>query len=497
MPLKSPLPPSEASPFATHWRWLLLLIAFYLVIFVYFYPPTHGIEDEAGYINQAFLWQHGSITAEGAGYGQLADFYTINGRSVSFRNPGRALTLLPFMIAFGERSVFFTGAIIHVLTVLAAALLLVRLGKSPLWALLILLHPTMTLYSRTVMSDELSGLLLLLAVLAVTCKSKRGLLAGIALGAAVLTRYHTAVVVPFFIVALFFDKGRREAFICLLTTGAFAVLIVAYNYWTFRNLVGGYSDMVSFGPQYLAYSLKYYVPALLLLWPLQLFAPFIDRSPLRGYVWACCFPVFGLLTVYFFHETGESLVQTLILGQRLMLTILPIWIVSYIFTVDSWTGTAIHKYVPHAIRVAAVTACCVILLGGTFFLFREHQRHLVNLRDTAAEIEQVAPAGSVLVANRNLTKLFGTPATGITQYDWLVYQFLGQPLDNSARLVRERKEWYLAILPRRPGDELTDTLREYITKYHMVKLPTRNPNLIFYRAPASAPPPETVVNEGK
>ncbi|MEO6394108.1 MAG: hypothetical protein ABIP75_19795, partial [Pyrinomonadaceae bacterium] len=311
-----------------------------------------------------------------------------------------------------------------------------------------------------------------------------GLLTGLALGAAVVSRYHAAVVVPFFILVLYFEKRRVDALVCLITTGVFAVLIVAYNLWAFGNISGGYTNKVTFGIEYLPFNLKYYIPALLVLWPLQLFAPLVDKSRLRWYVRVTCLPVFGLLTFYFFHETGESTTQTLVLGQRLLLTILPIWIVSYAYSLDTWFVPRVEKYLPRLIRRLAVAGFCLALLGGTVMMFRAHQYHLTNLKNTATEIEQVVPAGSVLVSNRNLTKLFGTPATGITQYEWLVYQFLDVPLDHSARLAAEHKDWYLAILPRRPGDELPNTLNDYIVRYHMVKLPTKNPALLLYRAPA-------------
>jgi hypothetical protein len=482
MTTASPIDPNSRWTLA--WRVLFLLAAAYLLLFVYFYPPIHGIEDESGYINQAFVWQHSSITSDGAGYDRLADFENYGGRNVSFRNPGRALTLLPFLSVLGARSIFFSSALIHLLTVLGAALLLTRLGKSPLWAVLILFHPTLALYSRTVMSDELSGLLLLLAVLAVTNRSMQGLLAGLALSGAVVTRYHAAVVVPFFLIVLLKDKGLRQAFMCAVVTGLCAVGIVAYNYLTLGNLTGGYTNKVTFGVQFLPFNLKFYLPALLLLWPLQLLAPAFDRSRLQWYFRACVLPVFGLLTLYFYHESGESLVQTLVLGQRLLLTILPLWIVSYAYTIDSLLWPLAEKFTPRPLRLAGVATCCCALLLGVAVLFREHQRHLAELKNSVAEIERVVPPGGLLVANRNLTKIFGTPAIGVTRYEWLVYQFLDVPLDHSARLAAEQKEWYLAVLPRRPGEELPDTLREYVTKYHLVKLPTDNPKLLLYRAPA-------------
>jgi len=46
-----------------------------------------------------------------------------------------------------------------------AAWLLARLGRSPLWAVLLLLHPTLAVYSRTLLADGAAGTGLLLAAL--------------------------------------------------------------------------------------------------------------------------------------------------------------------------------------------------------------------------------------------------------------------------------------------------------------------------------------------
>jgi len=318
----------------------------------------------------------------------------------------------------------------------------------------------------------------------VTNRRGKGILAGMALGAAVLTRYHVAIVVPFFVIALYFDRGWREALKCWVTTGAWAVLIAGYNYAVFHNFAGGYGVHAAFGVKYLPGNLAFYLLALLALWPLQLLAPVVDRSSIRWYVRVCCLPIFVLLLFYFYHETGTSVAQTIILGQRLMLTILPLWIVSYAYSLDTLVRPLAQRLVPTPVRRAAIAAFCCVLAFGALVIFRAHQAHLWELKNATAEIDQVAPPGAVLVANRNLTKFFGTPATGLKSYDWLVYQFENVPIDNSQRLAAERKEWYLAILARRPGEELPATLNEYVAQYHMVKLPTKNPNLIFYKAPA-------------
>ena len=160
------------------------------------YPPTHSIEDEVGFINQALIWQHGSLTAEGAGIissGPVNDLPTINNKHVSWRNPGRSLIILPFVALLGIKSVFLSGMIIHLVTVLTSGLLLVRYHCSPLWSVFVLFHPTLRYDSRTVMGDAPAAMFLLLAIFALTRADPSIWLAGALVGIATINRYHAII----------------------------------------------------------------------------------------------------------------------------------------------------------------------------------------------------------------------------------------------------------------------------------------------------------------
>jgi hypothetical protein len=163
----------------------------YAALFALWYPPLPGIEDEAGFVNQALIWSRGAVSAEGAGFstgfGDLADFTEVGGRHVPLRQPGRSLLALPFLMAGGVRATFASGLLLHLATTALAALLLERLGHSALWAALVLFHPTLAIYSRTIMGDEAAGAGLLLAALALTSSSRfAGIWAGLAVGLAAL-----------------------------------------------------------------------------------------------------------------------------------------------------------------------------------------------------------------------------------------------------------------------------------------------------------------------
>src|SRR5258708_2087628 len=117
-----------------HWTALAALMLAYAGLFAIYYPPLPGIEDEVGFVNQALVWSRGAISAEGAGLPGLADFTPVDGRHVAARHPGRSLVALPFLMAGGVRAAFVSGLVLHLAMTALGAVLLARLGRSPLWA---------------------------------------------------------------------------------------------------------------------------------------------------------------------------------------------------------------------------------------------------------------------------------------------------------------------------------------------------------------------------
>src|SRR5262249_4414591 len=136
----------------------------YAALFAAYYPPVAGVEDEVGFLNQALVWSRGALSAEGAGLpGSLFDFIEVGGRPALARHAGGPLLALPLLALGGVRATFASGLAVHLAMTAAGAALLARLGRSPLWAVLLLFHPTLAVYSRTVLADGAAGAGLLLA----------------------------------------------------------------------------------------------------------------------------------------------------------------------------------------------------------------------------------------------------------------------------------------------------------------------------------------------
>jgi hypothetical protein len=459
----------------------------YGAIFLVYYPPLAGIEDEVGFINQALVWSRGAVSAEGAGYTDLWDFWLIDGWHLAARHPGRSLVALPFLLAGGLRAVFVSGLVLHLAMTATGAVLLVRLGKSPLWATLLLFHPTLAIYSRTVMADGAAGAGLLLAGLFVTISGAFGAIgAGLTVALAALMRYHAGLALPLTAVVIALDRDRshrsRDALACMTAGSAAGLLIVAYN----RSLYGTFLDPFTSGRGY--FSAEFLVPhglfyagALMVIWPLMLAAPLLDRSRLRWLVRGVCGFFLTAAIFYYFHDRGASWMDTAVVGQRLLQVALPLWVVSYAVVVDDWVVAPLGRRLGGRGRAALVAAACIGLLVANGLVFHKHQQHLNRLLAAREATIAAIPAGSLVVDDGALRKLFGVPV-GVPKYRWhgLTFQNTVPFTVSDGMIERERSPWFLAILRRYRDQPLPDAALALIDYYSMVRIPTRVPGLAVY-----------------
>jgi hypothetical protein len=466
----------------------------YAVLFVAFYPPLSGIEDEVGFVNQALVWSRGAISSEGAGLNNLADFAPVGDRRdrhVAQRHPGRSLLALPFLMIGGVRATFASGLLLHLATVGISAVLLVRLGRSPLWSVLLLFHPTLAIYSRTIMADEATGTALLLAGLALTSSAAAaGLWAGLAVGLAALMRYHAGAALPVVAAAFRLPPCRshpwRDAALCLLAGGCAGGLIIGYNLTVYGTLLDPFSaNRGAFSTAYLLPHLVFYATALMAIWPAMLLAPLWDRSRLRWLVRGVCGFYLVFLSAYYFHDRGPGWLETFIVGQRLLQVALPLWIISYAGVIDDWVAKPLRRWLGRRAWAVLVALGCVGLLAGTAMMFSRHQGHLNRLRAARDAMVAATPSGSLVVANNVLIKLFGIPS-GLPTYRLRLLDFQNQPLDHSREIAQEDRPWYLAVLPKVSGNPLPKDARDLVDKYHMDRVPSSDPNLTLYVAQPAA-----------
>jgi len=487
------------------WTALGALMLGFAALFAAFYPPISGIEDETGFLNQALVWSRGSVSSEGAGFPHgLHDFFEVNGRHVPARHPGRSLLALPLLVLGGLRATFVTGLALHLLATLAGAALLARLGRSPLWAVLILFHPTLAIYSRTVMADGAAGAGLLLAALGVVSGAPVG--AGLAVGLAAAMRYHAALALPLVAGSFVFPRAHsrakpwRDAALCLLAGAAAGCMLVAYNLAVYGTPNEPFTkNRGYFSPACVVPNAMFYATALLVVWPGMLFAPALDRSRLRWLVRGVIALFLGPLLFYYFHDAAPGWLETSVVGLRLIQVALPLWVVSYAGVVDDWVAAPIRRRLGGRDWERLVACACVGLLAANGLGFARHQRHLDALRRARDAVVANVPGGSLVMYQGALTKIVGTPL-GVPEYRLRMLEFEGKPAAEPAFLYRDldrelherRRAWYFAVLQRRSGEPvpLTGCARALVERYRMEPIPVESPLLSLYVArpgPVAAP----------
>ena len=206
------------------------------------------------------------------------------GREVPEFALGWPLLLAP-TAAVGPVAAFALVALLHLLGAAAFAGALGRLGLSPRWALLYLLHPTAVLFSRTAMADvpvmaaSAAGLYLWLD----RARPDRGaLLAGLMWGASLHLRWSQgAVLVALVVAALWTDRtrGRRRAPGLLLGLAPGVLTAVGLAVWLHGAPLP--PRTLGFGLEHLASHLPLYALWLLLLYPGLILAP-ARPGPLRA-----------------------------------------------------------------------------------------------------------------------------------------------------------------------------------------------------------------------
>ena len=499
---EAPAGAQAASPAPSDRRgWALLggSVLLYLLLFAWFFPPTHGIEDEVGFLNIASIWARGALTVEGAGLEALSECEPGPRGHVGWRNVGRPLVTAPFLALGGYRAAFWAGALIHAALALVVALALRRMGRSAAWALLVLWHPTLVLYSRGIMADELGALGLACAAWGLL--SRRWVLAGLALGGAVAARYHLGATIPVVLIFVALSCGRAALLRVAAGGACVAAGLCTYN-WLYLGSPLGATGQGHFALAYLPENLPLFTLALLLMWPGMLLgpplwalwrwqrrhehlAPEIDRRAMI--LGALCLPLSALLCVYYFHDVRPSYLETLVVGQRLLAPALPAWVLIYAQVLsaelpgDLFGAARRRAWLAALAPLVAVAGC----LGGGLLVHR-HQRYLDDLCASRDLVCAQIPAGALVLANRHLSKLLEVPRPELPSYRLPRYEH-HQRILSSAIEASRREPTYLVHLRRRAGEALPPAWLELRAAHPEARTLLETERILILRTPGPAP----------
>src|SRR5450432_353425 len=312
-------------------------VGLWIAVMILTWPHALSFRDEVGYLGRAKLLVEGHL-------GWIANspgVWVPTTRGMVGKYPLFHSLLLAALDEITPRATFALGVLAALVLAATARAILKSWGKSPLWALLMLAHPTVVILARTTMADLPQAT----AALAAWWALKRGrAFATVAWLAVLMALKPTGAVLALAIVAgealssLRALRARDAATWRRLAWGAggglFGFLVVlGCNLLSSGHLWFDYthsgSGLPPFLPRYFSTSAPAHIETVLLVPPLLVAGAwsYWRRRELGPLV--LCGGYFAMMLVYFFVDVGANRLETMVLAPRLILPVVVFLLVGY------------------------------------------------------------------------------------------------------------------------------------------------------------------------
>jgi len=386
----------------------------YVLLYGLFFPVAFATNDENEFLRTA----HAVMT--GAVFDRNVDSVYHTDKVVGGMHPfkGRSLlfsSILALLLPLEWESTFLVGLIAHLLTFCLMAWVFGMLGQSRWWAWLVLLHPTLSLFSRMIMADVPSGTMVALILALLIKTPKRAGTIGVIAGLAMFLRL-TNCWIGFAAAAqlLIDDLTRRDrgSLFARLWQGDLkrflgpfvilcALLLVGNDFLYGGPLRTHYSlhSTATFSLHYLVRHLPVNLFSLSAIWPFMLLSIFWLPKRVR---WFGLFLV--AIQLIFFSSNpnfcrGYDLGSMLVRSMRYYIGSVVVLCVGY----PRMLETILSRWrLPRVVFTITILAA----LMGTFALFRKHNAFLAKQASVVNAAYAYTPADAPIYYGPNTFELF-------------------------------------------------------------------------------------------
>jgi hypothetical protein len=444
----------ELVPRRTSFALVALALAAYVLGFAVYYPDTITVTDEGMYIAQ------GMALAEGRTSTREVDPRT--GQEVvkplPRYSPGNAGLMIPFIKTFGWRGAFLPAVISVVAAVVLLARWLADAGRSPAWAILLLLYIPFLALGRTGMSDVPSTAWVALTLWLFWRGGQGGqaywLFAGLTAGMSPLLRETNVLLfAPFFVGALF--RRRRGAWLIVLG-GLFGLgVYLLCNFMVFGGATARSGEFSAFGLRYVPRNLPAYLVAVLILVPAGGLAAMLYRGEWATELKAAVLAFLLFFTTWWYAGAESGFAKGLVLGAGRFCMPLAVLLIFALAEVVTRLYSRFARGVAEARRrplrrVALAAVACVVAgavaasLGVNYGLGRWARSQMQIVR----AVHEAIPAGAVVLTNGLGTNKAFHPVFAARFGKKDVLEIADVSVEDAARLLAKGRSVWVAILFR-------------------------------------------------
>jgi len=431
--------------------YLIISLIVIVTTFFLFYPPMYGIMDEASYLSTAYVMQKGTFFYDEANV--EPSIGTIIGEKHNFSKypPGNAILLIPFTsihwkLGFLRTFIFYIAGFFIFLQILK------HYSIDPVFSLLYLLHPVLVLYSRTIMSDVPSLFFILLGFYLII--ENKDLASGFLLGVSLLIRYTNVIILIGIAGGLLFNKSYKKIVLLLPGIVSFFIVYCIYN----NHVQGGVfapflltTSRSAFSLKYLLSSGVYYIIALNVLYPLMLFiflfVFYKEKHLLMATSGALLLLIF--YSLYYYLDKGFSSIETLVRGQRFIIPVLPFFLLTYSFFINS--RPILKKIFIFIIPLLLIFSACVQY---------KHFQFLKERKELQVTVLRKTEKSDIIIMNGEAGELFN-PFTG--SRNWNNF-YVNNQLVLDKELICKHKNPYLVYIESGKHPEEKRIFFDYLLK---------------------------------
>jgi hypothetical protein len=371
-------------------RALAVAMLLWLAATAVFWPAVGSFGDDVGYIGEARLLLGGHLRPAPGDVG-------IWQHGVAKYPLFPSLLFTP-LFAISPRAVFAIGIGAALLICWLAARVLESWGDEPVWAALLLAHPTIVIISRTATADvPLCALMLATwwslrndraAAAVFSCaalfmiKVTGGVIAAALIGGEMLRRFPAL------------RRRERTAWAAARTAGIAVALgiagVVATNWLTTGGAWFGYENpgVPVFWPAHFPRIAPQHMLTVLLLPPLLIVGaiPFWRRREFGPL--AVIFGYGGLMCFYFFIDVGTNWIESRIIGPRLLLPVVVFLLIGYAHVLARLSRRV-------TARALVILPLIAIATASALAIGFEHARQQRPAAEAVAAAERIARARGV------------------------------------------------------------------------------------------------------
>lgn len=305
---------------------MFLLLGFFSVCFLVFYPQMILLLDEYSYFNRGLAFTQGEMAL---GITDLTGTESIDLSGTRYLM-GTPLLIAIFIALIGNSSVFLLGWLCFSLSAFLMIRVLQKLDYSPLGVLVLFLFPPLMMLTRTLMSGMPSLLFSAIFFFVLVCSSKSVIqyfLLALIAGLSMLFRETNILIFGFFLLFLFLQE--KKWIISLILGFALGIgcrlLLAHYVYGSAVHL--SHAEPFSFFN--ILHNLTLYGLCGLVLIPLGIVQVLWYRG---NYQWALKLSVAAFFLLYLSYAYNpmdySGLLKGLLFGGRFLVPVLPLFVIA-------------------------------------------------------------------------------------------------------------------------------------------------------------------------